>query len=128
MTMTQRQIDDAQDALDAETSRPKLLDIEDIDLDAHGRCANCGQAIPKRPTHCYAVKLLLGSGERRWHYSVPLDRRDALRESNELKATGHETFVLRVDEVEQHKRQVEWARKNKKKAPALAKTPTRRRR
>lgn len=116
MTMTQREIDDAQDDLDRKIEAAR----------AAGRCHACGQALPKQPTHCYAVKLLLGSGERRWHYSVPLDRRDALRESNELKATGHESFVLRVDEVEQHKRQAEWARKNKKKMPASSAKPRRR--
>lgn len=127
MTMTQRQIDDAQDDLDAERDQPKSID--GIDLDHRGRCANCGQAIPKHPTHVYAVKLLLGSGEHRWHYSMPVDKRDAVRESNELKATGHEAFVLRADEVEQHKRQVEASRRNKKKMPgAPAAAPKRKRR
>src|SRR5574337_710312 len=41
------------------------------------------------------------AGARRWHYSVPLDKRDATREANELKMTGHEAIVLRVDEVEE---------------------------
>jgi hypothetical protein len=124
MTMTQRQIDDAQDDLDAERHQPKSID--DIDLDVRGRCANCGQSIPKQPTHVYAVRLLLNSGARRWHYSTPIDKRDAVREVRELKSTGHEAVVLRVDEVEEHKRQVEAARRGKKKmAPA---TPSKRRR
>lgn len=128
MTMTQREIDDAQDDLDAENARSKLLDIDDIDLDEHGRCSNCGQGIPRRPTHCYAVRLLIGSGARRWHYSVPLDKRDATREANELKMTGHEALVLRVEKIEEHKREVAAARKSKKTTLAPRAKPARRRR
>lgn len=81
MTMTQREIDAAQDALDEETQQKC--------------CPACGQSLPKsKLTHVYAVKMKLGSGFFRWHYSTPVTKAEAEREARELKATGHEALAM----------------------------------
>jgi hypothetical protein len=90
--MTQRQIDEAQDELDARAAE-------------RDRCPECGQALPKKPAEpfVYAVKLRFGDGYLRWSYSLPVTKVEAEREIHDLKKTGHEAIAMTLDDATAHK-------------------------
>lgn len=90
--MTQREIDDAQDELDAETERKRKRCVT---------CPECGHefSLQPAPTHVYRVKVLMGSGARRWIYSEPVSKVVAEAQALELRSTGWQAEAMTIEDA-----------------------------
>ena len=87
---------------------------EVVSLNLIDRCFECGQPLPQKPTHVYAVKVRLNSGAEKWLYSDPLTQKEAERNAVELRATGYNARAMTTYDAE-NERQTRAAKAGKKR-------------